>query len=481
MRADRVAVAMALLVSGCAGMWRPEGDGGWSPARRTEELGLLAGRAGVDLEGGGTPTPATPRTLDLATALAMAVDGNRRIAISRRDLAAAAEEVRGVRGQLLPSTVGSGRYTWYTDALRNRVPLPAGVGAGPQSAIEIRDKDLGTVNGTIALPIDASGELRHALRAAQAGYRGERARMWASTLDQQLAVTRAYFDLLEAERLSEVTEQNVALYREQLANAESRFANGQLTKNQLLVVQVALQSGEEERQQRALAVARARYALNDAIGTDVNAPTEPAEVAERPFVPSAQDALRAAYAENPLLRALVEEQQRLEETTRSIELGRLPRVTAGGAIDYSSSRLLEPSDFGSGFVGFTWNLDTDGRRAAETAQARIAAERNRLEIERELRDLETLVRTTQQAGSERLAALAIAEQAVGQAEENLRIRRQQFDAGRASSEDVLDAQALLSNQRALRATALYQAHVRLAELRSLMGRGVADESREANP
>jgi outer membrane protein TolC len=480
MRPNRwIAAATLLLVCGCGAAWRPEGDGGWSPARRTEEIGVLAQRAGVDLEGDGTPS--APRTIDLATALAMAADGNRRIAISRLDLAVAAEEVSLVRGQLLPSTIGTGRYTWYTDELRNRVPLPTGIGAGPNSAIVIRDKDFGTVNGTIALPIDLSGELRHALDAAQAGYRGERARVWATTLDQQLGVTRAYFDLLEAERLREVTEQNVLLYREQLANAESRYQNGQLTKNQLLVVQVALQSGEEERQQRALAIARARYALNDAVGLEVNAPTEPADVTERPSVPITEDALRVAYAENPLLRSLVEEQQRLEETTRSIELGWLPRVTAGGAIDYSSSQLLEPSEFGSGFVGFTWNLDTDGRRAAQVAQARIAAERNRLGIERQLRDLEALVRTTQQAAAERLAALTIAEQAVGQAEENLRIRRQQFDAGRASSEDVLDAQALVSNQRALRASALYQAHVRLAELHSLMGRDLAGASREGNP
>ena len=59
--------------------------------------------------------------------------------------------------------------------------------------------------------------------------------------------------------------------------------------------------------------------------------------------------------------------------------------------------------------------------------------------------------------------------AVGQAEENLRIRQQQFDAGRATSDDVLDAEALLAQQRATLATALYQAHTRRAELQQLMG------------
>ena len=79
------------------------------------------------------------------------------------------------------------------------------------------------------------------------------------------------------------------------------------------------------------------------------------------------------------------------------------------------------------------------------------------------------MRATQGAAAERLAALATAEAAVGQAEENLRIRRQQFDAGRATSDDVLDAEALLAAQRATLATALYQAHTRRAELQQLMG------------
>ncbi len=141
--------------------------------------------------------------------------------------------------------------------------------------------------------------------------------------------------------------------------------------------------------------------------------------------------------------------------------------------------MVEPNLIGSGFVGFAWDLGTDRRREARIAEARIAAGQNRTRIERELRELEEAVRATQRAAEERLAALAAAEVAVGQAEENLRIRQQQFDAGRATSEDVLDAEALLAAQRATLASALYQAHTRRAELQQLMGRrstAVMDES-----
>ncbi len=476
MRAERSAgLALMLVLAACAGprgFVRPDGDGGWSRERRREELDERAKRSGVDfaLAAPAATIAAAPKPLDLAGALERAGRGNRRIAEAEHGVSMARERVDNTRGRLLPATVGSGRYTWYTDPQTNQIPFPPGIfQAAQRPEIVIRDSEVGLLNGTITLPIDLSGEIRHALAAAQAGYRGEQARLWATTLEQRLAVIRAYFDLLVAERLRAVTEETIAADRKQLATAESQYQNGRLTKNQLLVVQVALQNSGQQLVQRRLAVARARWALNQAIGEDGNAPTEAVDVESRPALPSVDEALRVAYERNPVLRSLLEEQQRLEETTRSLARGRLPRLSAGGAIDTSSSDILQPQDVGSGFVGFIWDLGTDGRREAEIAEAKIAADRNRIQLERQLRELEALVRTTQQAGEERLSALAAAETAVGQAEENLRIRQQQFEAGRAQSEDVLDAEALLSQQRATRAGALYQAHVRHAELRQLMG------------
>jgi outer membrane protein len=194
-----------------------------------------------------------------------------------------------------------------------------------------------------------------------------------------------------------------------------------------------------------------------------------ADVHQQPVVPTPDDALRLARANNPVLTALLEEQQRLEESATALARGWLPRVSAGGAVDYSSATIVEPRRVGSGFVGFTWDLGIDGRRAADIAAARHQVEQNRIAVGRQLDELEAAVRSTQRAAEERLAAAAAAEAGVAQAEENLRIRRQQFDAGRATSDDVLDAQALLTGQRATRASARYQAHTRRAELQELLG------------
>ena len=152
---------------------------------------------------------------------------------------------------------------------------------------------------------------------------------------------------------------------------------------------------------------------------------------------------------------------------------------AGGAIDYTSSTIVQPQRIGSGFVGFSWDLGTDTRRAAEISEAGIAADRNRIALDRTLRELEARVRATQRAVEERLAAAEAARVGVEQAEENLRIRRDQFEAGRATSEDVLDAEALLAAERATLATALYEAHARRAELQELLGLPLEDVAADA--
>jgi outer membrane protein TolC len=370
------------------------------------------------------------------------------------------------RGRLFPATRGSGRYTWNNTEQMNAVQIPG----APIQSITIRDRELGTISGTLALPLDLSGEITEALVAAQAGYRGEAARLWATTLDQDLVVIDAYYTLLAALRLRDVTLQTLALHRQQLGFANDRFQSGRLTKNEVLVVQVAVRNSEQELRRRALAIDEARFALNQAVGLPIDAPTEVVDVRERPQLPNEAEALRVAYRENPVLLALLEEQQRLDATATSLVRARLPRFSGGGNVEDSNSKIIEPTLVGGAFVGFEWDLGTDTRREAQIAQARTAADENRIRTERQLREIEQAVRSTSRAAEERIAAFDTSAIAVEQSEENLRIRQQQFDVGRATSDDVLDAEALLAVERASLATALYQAQTRRAELQRLMGR-----------
>src|SRR5262249_59121971 len=108
--------------------------------------------------------------LSLTDALALATSGNRRIAEADRGVEAAAAHVRDTRGELLPSTTGSGRYTWYSSPLRNAIALPARLApAITNPSLLIREQQSGRVNGTTIIPLDATGRPQESLTPPRAG------------------------------------------------------------------------------------------------------------------------------------------------------------------------------------------------------------------------------------------------------------------------------------------------------------------------
>lgn len=473
MRVAGLVLPAAMLLAGCTtvrDLWRPEGDGGWSPSQRRAAVTALAPAAGVVDPVAPRPTEA-PQAYDLRRALEQAARANRAIAAAGTRTEIARAQALEARGLLLPSTTAKGAYTWYSDVRSTEPELPPGLvpPGTPPFKVVLSDSNAGTINALFSQPIDLSGELRQTLAAAQAGYRGEAARRWATELEQDLLVTRAYFDRLAADRLREVTQETIALYRRQLDDADQRFRAGRVTKNEVLEVQVALRNAEQRLRQDDLNIDRARWAFNQAIGIDVDAASQVVDLRQRPALPDDDEMLRTAQEHNPVLTALFERQRQLEAELSALQRSRFPRFNAGGQLDYSSSTLFTPQAIGAGFLGFTWDLGTDTRREERITAAQLAADENQIQLQAELRSLEQALRVTQRAAAERLTALDTASVAVDQAEENLRIRQQQFEAGRAQSKDVLDAQRLLAQQRAVLATALYEAQTRRAELQQLMG------------
>jgi outer membrane protein TolC len=189
-------------------------------------------------------------------------------------------------------------------------------------------------------------------------------------------------------------------------------------------------------------------------------------------MPPLETALATARAMNPLVTAMLEEVQAADERLTSARRSRFPHVAAGAAYDATTADTLVPKDYAS--AGITVDFDLGSlRREGEISKLEAAGRRLRLLLDRSVREVESLVRDSHDRVRERLAAIDAASVAAGQAEENLRIRQVQFDEGRATSEDLLDAAELATRQHAMLAVSFYQAHTRRAELQQLMGEPLA--------
>jgi len=473
-----VCIVAPFLALSCS-MLKPAGNGGWTEARRSEELAKARAMSASPAAGGGAATATTgadpdsapsARILDLGVALDLASRHNRNIAASAAAVDAAAGNVAVARSALLPTNSIRGNYNWYSDQQTNAVDIVLPDGSTP--VITIRERDFFNVSAAVRLAIDLSGELRHGLGAAQAAYRAETARAWATRLDEERAVAAAYFGLLEAERLREVGLQTVALHERQFTDASSSFEQGRLTRNGVLVVEVAVSDARQAVRRLDNAVAASRRELNAVTGLDIDADTGARDVARRPDLPSVEDAMAALPRHNPLVTAMLEEVQAADERLTAARRSRLPRFGASAGYDATTANVQNPNNYASVGVGVEFDLGSF-RREGEITSLEAATRRSRLLLDRTMRELESMVRNCHDRLQERLTAIDSAVAAVGQAEENLRIRRLQFDEGRATSEDLLDAAQLLTRQRAQQAAAVYQAHARRAELQQLMGEPLA--------
>jgi outer membrane protein TolC len=176
-----------------------------------------------------------------------------------------------------------------------------------------------------------------------------------------------------------------------------------------------------------------------------------------------------AKSARPERAALLQRIEAADARSAAAGAGRLPSVAFGGGVDYARPntrifpRLTAWEDSWDVSVNASWSLWDGGRRGAEQAEAAAAtrAARARLEEFDSLVELEVRQRRLDVA-SGRAAARAAAD-GVRSATEARRVVGERFNAGVATSTEVLDAQVAMLQAELDRARAL--AGVRLAEAR----------------
>ena len=267
-----------------------------------------------------------------------------------------------------------------------------------------------------------------------------------------------YFDLLESEKLMLVGESEVRTLEAHLRDAKNMYENGVITKNDLLQAEVRLSDARQKvlnaRNLRAVNASRLNTVLSRPLNTDV-------QVMDVEFTPSGYTvfdrgkAFESAVQERPEVRIIVETMNALDLEEKSRKAEYYPRFFASASYDYTDNRYLSPEANASLILGMSMNLFSGGSTKAELLKteyrrrqlleqkARIEDE-VRLEVEKNLLDL-----------SNARERMKVAKDAVGQAEENLRINRVRYEEGVGTATEVLDAVTLLTTAETNHYRALY--------------------------
>lgn len=399
--------------------------------------------------------PAQAATLTLAQSLDLARQHNRSLQVADTSQQLAAEQVTEAGSTSLPRIDLNAGYTMQAAPQKFMV---AGFSEPSQ------DRNYAHASIAAEQMLYDFGQSRARVAAARAGAAAGKDDLVALQQAVFLRTTQAYYGILSSRELQATAQEEVKLVTEHLREARVLYDNGVVTRNDVLQAEVRLASSRQLELSRTNQLENAWLSFNDLTGRpdDARADLTPAPAGPLPKPDKGK-------AVPPEVRA---QQERLESSRQAVteaRSGLRPEFFARLGADYVDNSYVKEQTIYQATLGLRVNL-FDGQ--ATTSRIRQAVLANSREQQR-LDDVRarSALELKQALNDARVASqrLQVAETAIAQAEENLRINRQRYQEQVGTATEVLDAQTLLTRSRTERAVADYDYRIAVARAQRAAG------------
>lgn len=409
--------------------------------------------------------PATAETLN--DAWAAALTSHRQIASAEASRDAAAYDLDEARAARLPQLGITSGYTQFDTA--------PGFALGQLSTGPIFDgDDYLSAGAQVTLPLYSGGAIRSGVEAAEFGAKAAEGQLGTVIQDIKLAVAEHYVAVLRAESAVDVAESYVESLRTHTADTRNRLEFGDVPQNEYLAASVTLADAEQKLLHALNGLDYARAAYNRILGRELGAAVslDPALAIDGIVAAgiTLDELTEEARAGRQELAALEHRSKALRRQSDAARAQSRPQLALTGGYMYLENDFLTDDEFWMAGVSFRWNLFDGG----QTRKRSASLDRRAAAVSHQKADLETMVALqVRRAWSDRAEAdsrLAVAESAVVQATENLRVVRNRYQAGASTNVEVLDAEAMREQSLSNRDNARYE--LVLAKLRLARAVGV---------
>ncbi|MEM8931887.1 MAG: efflux RND transporter permease subunit, partial [Acidobacteriota bacterium] len=376
--------------------------------------------------------------LSLDEAVARALERPTAMAADRRAEAAALEAEALRRASRRPSLALVADGTWRDEIATLDTPIGDFV-LGEETS----------TSATVVLtqPLYDPASRRYAEPAARETAGAAAAR--ASRVRQILVaeVVEAWLRVRSIDAAIEATDVFVDSLRARLDEMDARVQAGRILESDALKIRLDLESAELDRtrlrQQREIA----RIALGRTVGLDGSADVRWDGVFDREGTPEIATAIEAALAARPDRLVLDRRLRSLDLRAKAIRAEALPKLEASAAWLGSDGDPFRPESQVQGQLSITWVPFANGTRAPRAAAIEAEIEALRAERTELDRSVAEEVRSALADLSIARATVTVRERGVELATETLRVERERHAAGRATTNDLLDAEAALRGQR----------------------------------
>jgi outer membrane protein TolC len=295
-----------------------------------------------------------------------------------------------------------------------------------------------------------------------------------------LSVCQGYFQVLRAEKMVLVAEQEVKQLQNHLSDAKNLYEFGLTTYNDVLQAEVSLSDAQQRFITAKNDVTNAKSALNKLMGQPILQPLALEE--ENKLAAPALDLTQASEKALQQRSDLKATQNRIwqgEKHVTQAKAGYYPRVflQAGHTYQQNDSWLHDHQYFA--IFGLQWSLFSGFDTRAQVRQAQQRLEQLHLKKQDLSEQVRLEVQTAYLGLKETAERIGVTKKAVAQGEENLRLNQERYKEQVGTATDVIDAQTLLTKARVNSHNAHYDHQMAKAQMLWAVGgiNGLMDQKK----
>ena len=423
------------------------------------------------------------RKLTVEEALQIGLENSKSLHASQMKAESASAKKSETNAARLPSLKLTAGYTRLSDVPPGQFSIPANAFAPGVPVTDVTSTLSPTILNTYTLKATVQQQLFTGFRlennskVAELSEKASRQDLEKDKTDMIYAIRLAYWNLFRATEVKKVVDENVDQVQAHLKDAQNLLAQGMITNNDVLKVQVQLSSVRLLQIDARNGVELSMINLNNLIGLPLGTQIEISSVITNdPMVFQEVSALiQKAADQRQDVKALEYRLQAGDASVKIAQAGYYPQASLTGNYYYNSpnTRYFPTRDqFKTGWdVGVTVNFDVWNWGATKyqtkQAQAQVAQVKDALGL---LKDGISLEVTQNYLNLRKdKEKIEVAKQSIAEAEDSYRITSEKFKRGVALTTDLLDAEVAVLRAKTDHTDALVE--YELAEARLLKAIG----------
>lgn len=393
-------------------------------------------------------------SLDLDQAVTMAVSENLDLAKAALTIERYEQIAKEANSRRWATLDFKGSYSRISEVMEINLPTPSIQGIPIQlssSGIRFGDKNDLEFSLNLMQPLYTGGALKNWSKAVQQDVKSQKLQKQARQNQIVFQTKKSFFSLIQAQEFEKISRTAIEQIEAHLKDVENFLEQGQVTKNEVLKVQVKLSEAELQLTQAQKNIELAKIGLLILLNKDLNIPIKlnyetdawerAAQSTEVPFYLNRK-------AETKAFEFQITGLQLREKSAKGAyypNVGLFSRYVYGKpGLDKVSNEWM---DYWIAGVTLQWNIWDWGKKSAQKQQLHLAVEEANLGLNQLKQNLSADAERTQLNLREAQKKLEITNKMLDQAEENYRIVSNQYQQGVINNTEFLDAQTDLTRSR----------------------------------